>query len=141
MYIYVTQCLLHRHITTSQHVKPWTHLHSRDSTLLMMSARSKGRGMLGSSTPQKGRSTGASSGGNVWARLEWHLRRQNTGNKQTHLLLPPIKSSRWTLITMTPRLGSLTKTFRVFFLSFSVVQCYYFASLHPTGACQNLTFT
>ena len=70
----------------------WAHLQSSDSTLLMMSARSKGSGMLGSSTPQKGRSTGASSGGNVWARLEWHLRRQDTGNKHSYLLLPPIKT-------------------------------------------------
>lgn len=81
------------YINTFQHVKSYTHLQSSDSTLLMMSARSKGRGMLGSSTPQKGRSTGASSGGNVWARLEWHLRRQNTGNKKkSHLLLPPVKA-------------------------------------------------
>lgn len=70
----------------------WAHLQSSDSTLLMMSARSKGSGMLGSSTPQKGRSTGASSGGNVWARFEWHLRRQDTGNKHTRQLHPPIKS-------------------------------------------------
>lgn len=70
------------------HTSPsWAHLQSSDSTLLMMSARSKGNGMLGSSTPQKGRSTGASSGGNVWARLEWHLRRQDTGTNR------PVNSS------------------------------------------------
>ncbi|KAJ7994880.1 hypothetical protein DPEC_G00254050 [Dallia pectoralis] len=47
-----------------------TNLHRSDSTRLMMSARSKGSGMLGSSAAQKGLSTGASSGGRVWARPE-----------------------------------------------------------------------
>lgn len=61
-----------------------TDLQRSDSTLLMMSARSKGRGMLGSSSAQNGRSTGASSGGRVWARLEWHLEGQTgTGNNRT----------------------------------------------------------
>lgn len=59
----------------------------------MMSARSKGSGMLGSSTPQKGRSTGASSGGNVWARLDRHLRRQDTGNRHCHEPLLPMKNN------------------------------------------------
>lgn len=40
-----------------------------------MSERSKGRGMSGSSLVQYGRSIGASSGGRVCARLDWHLQK------------------------------------------------------------------
>lgn len=49
------------------------YFHKRDSTLLMMSVRSKGSGMEGSPSHQYGRLIGASSGGKVWASLDSHL--------------------------------------------------------------------